>query len=366
MNIAIFSPNQNPYSETFIQAHKAYLKGNIFYYYGSKGDVKLEGTPRLISKFKRITLNIIRKLTKKQHTYVNDISLLLSLKKNNINVLLVEYGTHAYNLLKIFKQSKLPFIVHFHGYDASVKAVIKDCNCYDEVFKAAAKIIVVSKKMEQQIISMGCPKSKVVYNVYGPHPDYELVNPNFSKQQFLFVGRLTDKKAPYYTIIAFKQVVEKYPNAKLLIAGNGILFNVCKNLIQMYKLESNVKLLGIITPFEYRELLSNSLAFVQHSITAEDGDMEGTPLAVLEASAAGLPVISTIHAGIPDVILNETTGFLVTEHDVDAMAEKMILLLNNKELAMHLGNNGKNRIKTHFTLKRHIDVIDNLLEEASV
>ena len=85
--------------------------------------------------------------------------------------------------------------------------------------------------------------------------------------------------------------------------------------------------MGVITPEEYRSELQNSLAFVQHSITAENGNMEGTPLAVLEASAAGIPVISTNHAGIPDVVLYEQNGLLCQEKDVQKMTDNIIKLL---------------------------------------
>jgi glycosyltransferase involved in cell wall biosynthesis len=103
---------------------------------------------------------------------------------------------------------------------------------------------------------------------------------------------------------------------------------------------------------------------VQHSVTALNGDQEGTPVAIMEASAAGLPVIATLHAGIPDVIIDGTTGFLVPEHDVDAMSEKMLSLLENKTLAKQFGNNGKERIKIHFSLKRYLDVIDDVIVKA--
>jgi glycosyltransferase involved in cell wall biosynthesis len=128
-------------------------------------------------------------------------------------------------------------------------------------------------------------------------------------------------------------------------------------------MEANVILPGVLTKDEFLGYLKKSRGFVQHSVTALNGDQEGTPVAIMEASAAGLPVIATLHAGIPDVIIDGTTGFLVDEHDVDGMAEKMTLLLENKTLAKQLGNSGKERMKSHFLLQKHLDVIDNLVEK---
>ena len=163
------------------------------------------------------------------------------------------------------------------------------------------------------------------------------------------------------TILAFSKVLVKFPEAKLVIGGDGNLLEVCKNLVHYLKIRNNVLLPGALSQEEFSYYLQNSLAFVQHSITAINGDQEGTPVAILEASAAGLPVISTKHAGIPDVIIDGETGFLVEEHDVDGMAEKMIQLMENKLLAKELGVNGKERIKKYFTLEKYLQTLDELI-----
>ncbi|TNJ45771.1 glycosyltransferase [Tamlana fucoidanivorans] len=362
MNIAIFTPCQNPYSETFIQAHKKGLKGTVFYYYGYGTQLKLEGVDRLMPLY-LYKLHRIRAMFKKRGSA--DLwkqCVLYSLSNNKIDVVLVEYGNHAHYLYSVLKEAKIPVVVHFHGYDASVATVIESCKGYKAVFQFSRKIIAVSKVMESRLLAMGCPKEKMVYNVYGPNRIFESVMPKFSKKQFLSVGRFTDKKAPYYSIMAFQKVLQKYPEATLLMAGNGVLLNVCKNLVKHLKLENNVFFLGIITPDKYVDLLSESLAFVQHSITADNGDMEGTPLSVLEASAAGLPVISTCHAGIPDVVEHEKTGLLCQEHDVDGMAENMLRVLEDLSYAKYLGKAGKEYITCSFSLERHLNQLERILK----
>ena len=363
MNIAIFTPNQNPYSETFIQAHKNYLKGRIFYYYG-RNDIQLEGHAPMVSSNEWKLLNLQKKLFNKSSNFVQETRILKSLKKNKIDVVLAEYGTHAHFILPYIRKTGLPLVVHFHGYDASVKSVIEKCNNYKDIFKYASKVIAVSRKMEEMLLEIGCPPEKLIYNVYGPQPEFLEVEPTHSKKRFIAIGRFTDKKAPYYTVLAFKKAIRNHPDAKLVMAGDGELLNTCKNLVRHLNIESQVEFPGIITPERYRELLSESLSFAQHSITAENGDMEGTPLAILEASAAGIPVISTKHAGIPDVILNEETGLLSDEHDVDAMATNMVAILEQAGLAKELGRAGKEHIKINFSMKRHIESLQIILENA--
>ncbi|MFD1014619.1 glycosyltransferase family 4 protein [Winogradskyella rapida] len=365
MNIAIFTPSQNPYSETFIQAHKNYLKGQVFYYYGGRGRIRLEAANSLVSKWALLRLRLVRKIKKYSFSYINEEAVLASLKEKNIDVVLVEYGTHAFNMKDVLVKSGLPVVVHFHGYDASVHTAIKACNDYKDVFNYATKIVAVSTKMKQMLLGLGCPKEKLVYNVYGPQPEFEAVTPTFAKKQFIGIGRFTDKKAPYYTIMAFNEIAHKHPDAHLLLAGSGSLMNVCVNLVKQYQLEKQVQFLGVVTPEAYRVLLSESLGFVQHSIVAASGDMEGTPLAVLEASVSGLPVIATKHAGIPDVIIDGETGLLCEEHDVHGMANNMLQLMDDVEYAKKLGTSGKQHILRNYNIKRHIESLQNILKETA-
>lgn len=364
LHIAIFSPSQNPYSETFIQAHKNHLTGKVFYYYGPKGRIQLEGEDNLVSKVTQWRYRVTRKLNNYPFSYINEQAVLRSLKAHGVNVILVEYGTHAYNLLELLKTSGLAVVIHFHGYDASISATIKSCNYYKEVFDMAANVIAVSKRMEEMLLDLGCPRHKLIYNVYGPQPEFETLQPIFNTKQFIGIGRFVDKKAPYYTIMAFSKVAKHHPDAQLLLAGDGMLLNMCQNLVRHYGLEKQVQFLGVVTPQEYRQLLSKSLAFVQHSITSGNGDMEGTPLAVLEASVAGLPVVSTYHAGISDVIIHGETGLLCDEHDVSGMAGHMLQLLDDVGYAKQLGAAAKLHILQNFGMANHIANIQTILDQA--
>ncbi|MCC9061721.1 glycosyltransferase [Flavobacterium piscisymbiosum] len=361
-NIAICSPNKSTYSETFIQAQKEGLEGKVYYYYGGELPTDLENFGKLFNQ-KDILINKIKQQLKLTGFNANEIGFIHSLKKNKIQVVIAQYGTTAYRIVEVCKYLTIPLITHFHGYDASVESVIRNCNNYKNVFEYSTYVICVSISMKENLILLGCPPEKLIYNTCAPSPSFLDIKPKFAAPTFIGLGRFVEKKAPYYTILAFSQVLKKYPDAKLVIGGNGNLYEVCKNLVQYLKIEKNVLLPGILLKEEFTEYLENSLAFVQHSVTAINGDQEGTPVAILEASAAGLPVIATLHAGIPDVILNGQTGLLVSEHNVDEMAQKMLILLEDKELAIQLGENGKNRMKSEYTMQKHLNTIDELIDK---
>jgi colanic acid/amylovoran biosynthesis glycosyltransferase len=364
MNLAIISPNNNAYSETFIQAHKRIPGVNIYYYYGGGIPNFLEGHGDVASKtlWAKTSRNLKHRL-KKTGLSLSEEALVDSFKKHRINCVLAEYGLTAVNVLNVCRKIDLPLIAHFHGYDASTHLAIEEYGeAYKEMFSYARSIIAVSRVMEKKLLSLGCPASKLVYNTYGPDDEFLNLVPSYGKKQFIGIGRFVDKKAPYYTLLAFQKTLKKHPDARLIIGGNGPLLNTCNNLVKYLKIENNVSFPGIITPDQYRVYLNESIAFVQHSITAENGDMEGTPVGVLEASAAGLPVISTIHAGIPDVIIHDKTGLLCLEHDVDQMAIHMLQILDDKQFAINMGAAGKENIRKNFSMERHLNLLAEVIE----
>lgn len=349
--LAIFSPGKNAYSETFIQAHKK-LPFNIKYYYDGELPTKLEGDENIaqFNPWQRVKKKLNSSFDFHEHALIN------SLQKEKVDYVLAEYGPTACAVLKVVEHLKIPMAVHFHGYDASIKKVLTDYEeRYKKVFDYAKSVIAVSNKMKETLINAGCPADKIIVSVYGPDPVFFNNHPLYRTQQFIAVGRFVEKKAPALTIRAFKKVVHKYPNATLVMIGDGELLQDCKKLVIESGLENKVTFKGVQSSAEIQNLMERSIAFVQHSVTASNGDSEGTPVAILEAQAAALPVISTYHAGIPDVVIQNETGLLVEEGDVDGMAENMMMILEEADLAKKLGEAGRKRIADNFTLEKHLN-----------
>lgn len=368
MNIAIISPNKNAYSETFIQAHRKigatklhFLFGGHLPRFSESGDSLAYYTPLFI--------RIVKRVLKRKSGNPYENGLRKYLRKHSIQVVLAEYGPTGVEVMHICKELNIPLFVHFHGYDASIKEVLqKYREPYKELFRLSVKVFVVSSLMYKNLLNLQCPQEKLVLNVYGPSDSFLEIDPTFIElKSFIAIGRFIGKKAPYYTILSMKKVAERHPDAILYLAGEGELLEVCQNLVKCLKLEFNVRFLGVISPEQYANYLSRVVGFVQHSITVQNGDMEGTPVAVLEASAAGIPVIATYHAGIPDVIIHGETGLLVDEHDVDGMARYIIELIDFPQKARQLGIAGKIRIREKFSMSRHLRVLrDEIVSNLSI
>lgn len=361
--IAIVTINKNVYSETFIKAQIDFLPASLVLY----GDwfPTHYGKDRIIQSRKKKIISRALYFLFHVKLFTKEQELIRILKKNNIQVVIAQYGIAGVYLNKLCKDNQIPLIVHFHGFDASKQDILSHYKeGYLKMFNDAKSIISVSKSMYQKLISLGCSESKLKLIHYGPNDKFLLNKPKYDTQTFFSIGRFVDKKAPYLTILAFYLVQQEFCNAKLIMAGNGELLGLCKNLARSLKLENNIEFLGVISPDQTRIYMEKSIAYVQHSIVAESGDSEGTPLAILEAQAAALPVISTNHAGIPDVVINNVTGFLVEETDVQGMKEAMKKILINNELARELGEKGRLRIIENFTMKHYLSKLNHVIQSA--
>jgi glycosyltransferase involved in cell wall biosynthesis len=289
------------------------------------------------------------------------------LKRHNVDVVLAEYGLAGVQIMDVCHKANIPLVVHFHGYDAYNEAVVLQFyrESYRRLFTIARAIIAVSRDMEHQLMSLGAPRDRVFYNVYGVDSSrFSLADPSNSPPLFVAVGRFVDKKAPHLTLLAFQKVVPVCPEARLVMIGDGLLWDACKMLVKALHLEQQVTFTGPQPHSEVAATMQQARAFVQHSIRPGTGDSEGTPVAVLEAGMAGLPVVSTRHAGIKDVVREGETGFLVDEGDIDSMADHMIRLAQDAPLAGRIGQQAHEHIKAHFSMERSIGNLWEIIERA--
>ena len=136
--------------------------------------------------------------------------------------------------------------------------------------------------------------------------------------------------------------------------GDGPLLEACKQLARALGIAGQVLFPGPRSHSDVARTMRRARAFVQHSLRTTYGDSEGTPVAVLEAAASGLPVVATRHAGITDIVLDEKTGFLGDEGDIERMANCMIQLVKNPALAEQLGQAARARVCVEFSMEKSI------------
>lgn len=345
MNVCVVKNHELTLTETFIWTHVRGLNADVIH----GQPPRLMGDPdRLAPAPLRLAEKVLHKLKGSQVARPDYASLLSTARAD---VVLAEYGTTGAAVWRACRMRGVPLVVHFHGYDASRKDVLRDhADEYRSMFDYSSAIIAVSRAMRERLIEIGAPQHKVVLNPCSVDVnDFVAGDPSEAPPTFLAVGRLVGKKAPHLLLLAFAEAHRHLPEARLRIIGDGSMRSVLEDMIAGLDLEGSVDLLGAQPHEMVREEMQRARAFVQHSVVARDGDSEGTPVSVLEAAASGLPVVSTDHAGISDAVDDGITGYTVPERDVAGMALRMVEIARDPDLTDRLGRAGRERVQRLYS-----------------
>lgn len=171
-----------------------------------------------------------------------------------------------------------------------------------------------------------------------------------NKKIILTIARLTPRKGHDLVIKALSRISQTIPDSKYVIGGKGSGLDRLKSLIKTYGLQDKVIFAGFVPPEETISFYDMCNVFVMPS-REEKGKVEGFGISFIEAGARGKPVIGGNHGGVPEVIVNGKTGFLVDPHDTEELANTIIKLLTDKKLAKKMGQRGKERVSKYFTSK---------------
>ncbi|MDM4018852.1 glycosyltransferase [Roseiconus lacunae] len=288
------------------------------------------------------------------------------------DIVLAQYGMTGAWLAPLCNERGVPLVTHFHGIDAtSVKLLSEWGDRYRVGFETASAIIAVSRQMREDLINLGAPAEKVAVCPYGVSLDQFRDSDSATNEPVvLAVGRLVEKKSPVRTIEAFSIAAKLHPNARLKIIGDGPLLDDCINAANRLDLSDRIEFTGALPHDQIAREMSKARLFVQHSMRAPDGDCEGTPVAIIEASASALPIVATRHAGIPDVVQHDVAGIIVEEGDVEGMARGINKLLSDSTAAAEMGKRGRERVRRYYSetasIARLSTVLQRVVEEKSV
>ncbi|MEC8441362.1 MAG: glycosyltransferase [Cyanobacteriota bacterium] len=364
-SLVVFAPTRQAASETFIRANLAGLPFRIRAWFGDERPLDqplrcLYGTAILLSKL--LTRLRLLRLAGVPAALVA----WLLLRLDPPDVVLAEFGFEAVRVMEACSWAGVPFVVHFRGSDASARNRIGLlAHRYRRLFTIAGGVIVKSRAMARRLEALGAARERLLISPSGANAElfYGAV-PAQAKPIFLAVGRFVAKKGPLQTLEAFRRCLQQAGSlqaAELWMIGEGPLLPFAQRYVEQHGLQQQVRFEGAGSQALVAERMREVRAFVQHSQVAPDGDSEGSPVAVMEAQLSGLPVVATRHAGIPEVVVDGSTGLLVDEGDVAGMAEAMLLLLLDPALAHRLGSAGQRRVKAHFTVEQHLQDITDLL-----
>ncbi len=260
-------------------------------------------------------------------------------------------------------------VTTFRGYDISAYLEEEGEHVYDALFKEGSLFLCVSEQIKSTLVKLGCEEQKVIVHRSGVHLQESRFcfrkSKKHGKIQLLTVARLVEKKGVQYGIQSVAKVLKKYPDIEIeyKIAGDGYLKDTLQGLIAELNVGDNVKLLGWQRQEQITELLQEADVLLAPSVTSQNGDCEGIPGVIMEALAWGLPVLSTRHSGIPEVVQEGESGFLVPERDADALAEKLEYLIKHPELWLEMGRKGRKYVEQHYDIDKLNDRLVEIYQQ---
>lgn len=309
-----------------------------------------------ITKKLRWTLEQKELIFSKQNSYFKK-ELNQLIEEFKPDVIHSHFGNESMVILDNLANFNIPVFISFHGYDASQmlsnKTYVKKLNYYLQ--KPNVHPLLVSNFIKENVIRAGV--NLLEYDILYYGTDVDLFAPPLylekDPNQFVFlqISSFAEKKGHIYTLRAFKLFLEKVTDKrkyKLILAGGWLLYDEIKAAAKKMGLTAFVEFPGIVSKAKAKELLSKADVFLHHSIIAKNGDTEGMPNSIMEAMAMELPIISTYHSGIPELVENGINGYLVPEKNVELYAQKMLEITDWPMLPIN-----REKIISTFSKKSH-------------
>jgi colanic acid/amylovoran biosynthesis glycosyltransferase len=273
------------------------------------------------------------------------------------------FGVEGVYALPLAKQLGVPLVTTFHGFDATTSRKALFCSRIPswinyarfrhQLAQQGELFLCVSKFIRDRVLELGFPRDRTHVHYIGI--DTEAVRPRESREEMplvLHVARLVEKKGTAYLIRAFAKISPKFPEAELVIVGDGPLRASLEALARSLHVEGRIRFLGSQSHAQVLEMMRKAACMVLPSINARTGDAEGLPMVLYEAAATGIPLVGTRHGGIPELIIDGKTGFLVAQRSVNELAVRVEELLADKNIRAYLGAEARISVQTHFDIKR--------------
>ena len=258
-------------------------------------------------------------------------------------------------------------VTTFHGLDITSDIRKFGDQVYKQLFIQGDLFLPISERWQHRLVELDCNKDKIIVHHMGINCDRFHFTPRqlsaTKTVRFVSISRLTEKKGIEYGVRAISKLAKrKYP-IEYNVVGDGPLKQDLEQLIIELGLEDTVKLLGWKQQQEIVDILNQSHIFIAPSVTATNGDQEGIPVVLMEAMAMGLPIVSTQHSGIPELVEEGVSGFLVPERDVDALTEKLAHLIEHPEIWPAMGKAGRIQVEEHYNIDKLNDRLVKLYQK---
>jgi colanic acid/amylovoran biosynthesis glycosyltransferase len=275
------------------------------------------------------------------------------LARDRYDVIHSQFGKLGPPLLSLLESPRIaaPLVVSFRGADLS-SSLARAPRRYDRLWRSGSLFLPVSRYFRQRLEDLGAPPERIAVL----HSGIETGLFQFAARsrlpgeptRLLFVGRLTEKKGIEPALRATAQALAAGHELELTVVGDGELETSAKRLGVELGLGGRVHWLGALQHRQVAAALARAHLLIAPCVTARSGDQEGIPNVLKEAMASGLPVLSTLHSGIPELVEDGVSGFLVPERDLPALTGRLIDLIERPDEWPRMGRAGRAKVEHEF------------------
>ena len=289
----------------------------------------------------------------------------------SLSLVHAHFGPDAVMAMPLTRKLNIPMLTTFHGMDITRNRLdlftsrrLTDIHYafhLSELKRVGAGFIAVSSFVESLLLKAGFAREKVHRIYIGVDTFRFCPTPKNSHHRYILcVGRHTPVKGLKTLFKAWSRIEKHHPDVKLLQIGAGPQTAELVQLIYDLEITDRIVLLGKKSSDEVRSYMQQAEIFALPSQTAPNGATEALGIVFNEASACGIPIVSTRHGGIPEAVLDGETGLLVSEGDDAALASALSKLLSNTDLRVQMGQRGREFVLESFDIEKQTKILESL------
>lgn len=289
-----------------------------------------------------------------------------ALRGGSFDLLHAHFGTGCIRALPAQAALGLPLICTFHGYDVPLLLSRRRFEPRWWQYWAMSKwmlhsldrFLAASEELAGLLVSLGAPRDRVKVWRLGVELPPRVEPRQGPLRKIMLVGRFVEKKGFAYGIEAFCRAAKKHEQIALEVVGDGELRDEYEAILTRHGCQDRVSFVGVLPHAQVLERMEAADLLLAPSVIARDGDRESGLIVVKEAAARGVPTIGSRHGGIPEIIDDERTGFLVAERDVDAIEGRLLRLLADDALRLEMGRAARAKMEAEYDIRDAVSALE--------